>query len=62
MIRDVQKRGLLVGCGRSADMAENGSVPFWWIVVFLLLALGAGIGSVFLTGGSIFIALPGLLL
>ncbi|ATW88709.1 hypothetical protein halTADL_1957 [Halohasta litchfieldiae] len=43
-------------------MAENGSVPFWWIVVFLLLALGAGIGSVFLTGGSIFIALPGLLL
>jgi ABC-type multidrug transport system permease subunit len=43
-------------------MAENGSVPFWWIVLFVLLALGAGIGSVFLVGGSIFTALPGLLL
>jgi ABC-type multidrug transport system permease subunit len=43
-------------------MAENGSVPFWWIVLFVLLALGAGLGSVFLVGGSIFTALPGLLL
>ncbi len=30
------------------------SVPFWWIVAFVLLALGAGIGSVYLVGGSIF--------
>lgn len=43
-------------------MAEDGSVPFWWIVLFVLLALGAGIGSISLVGGSIFIALPGLLL
>lgn len=43
-------------------MADNGSVPFWWIVAFLLLALGAGIGSVYLVGGSIFAAIPGLLL
>jgi ABC-type multidrug transport system permease subunit len=42
-------------------MAENGSVPFWWIVVFVLLALGAGIGAVSLVGGSIFISIPGLL-
>lgn len=42
-------------------MAENGSVPFWWIVVFVLLALGAGIGAISLVGGSIFIAVPVLL-
>ena len=42
-------------------MAANGSVPFWWIVVFLLLALGAGIGSISLVGGSIFTLVPGLL-
>jgi len=43
-------------------MAANGSVPFWWIIVFLLVALGAGIGAVSLVGGSIFLTLPGLLL
>ena len=43
-------------------MADNGSVPFWWIVVFVLLALGAGIGSISLVGGSILTAVPGLLL
>lgn len=43
-------------------MAANGSVPFWWIVVFVLLALGAGIGAISLIGESIFIAIPGLLL
>lgn len=42
-------------------MAENGSVPFWWIVLFVLLALGAGIGAVSLVGGSIVTVLPGLL-
>jgi|GEM_PF-257809 ABC-type multidrug transport system permease subunit len=43
-------------------MAANGSVPFWWIVAFVLLALGAGIGAIYLVGGSIFTAIPGLLL
>jgi len=43
-------------------MADNDSVPFWWIVAFVLLALGAGIGSVYLIGGSILAAVPGLLL
>ncbi len=42
-------------------MAENSSVPFWWIVVFVLLAVGAGIGSIYLVGGELFVALPGLL-
>ncbi len=43
-------------------MADNGSVPFWWIVVFVLVALGAGIGSVYLVGGSLFTAVPEILL
>jgi len=43
-------------------MAKNGSVPLSWIVVFVLLALGAGIGAIYLVGGSIFTAVPGLLL
>ena len=42
-------------------MAENGSVPFWWIVVFVLLALGAGIGSIYAIGGELFVAVPTLL-
>jgi len=42
-------------------MAENGSVPFWWIVVFVLLALGAGIGSIYAVGGELFVAVPALL-
>ena len=41
-------------------MAENSSVPFWWIVVFVLLTLGAGVGSIYLVGGSLFTALPGV--
>jgi len=43
-------------------MADNGSVPFWWIVVFVLVALGAGIGSVYLVGGSLFTTVPEILL
>jgi hypothetical protein len=35
-------------------MAEkNSGVPFWWVVVFLLLALGAGAATVFAVGGSL---------
>ena len=35
-------------------MAEKDSrVPFWWLVVFLLLALGAGAVTVFAVGGEL---------
>ncbi|EMA02676.1 MULTISPECIES: hypothetical protein [Haloferax] len=34
-------------------MAESESVPFWWIVLFLVLALGGGAAAVFSLGGSI---------
>ncbi|MFA1609388.1 hypothetical protein [Halobellus rubicundus] len=35
-------------------MAEKDSrVPFWWLVLFLLLALGAGAAAVFVVGGSL---------
>ncbi|MFD1598005.1 hypothetical protein [Halobellus rarus] len=35
-------------------MAEKDSrVPFWWVVVFLLLALGAGVATVFAVGGEL---------
>lgn len=35
-------------------MAEtNSRVPFWWLVLFLLLALGAGAAAVFTVGGSL---------
>lgn len=37
-------------------MDENNSVPFWWIALFILLALGAGIGAITLIGGSILAA------
>ncbi len=37
-------------------METDGSVPFWWIVVFVVLALGAGVGAVTAVGGSIFTA------
>jgi len=43
-------------------MADNETVPFWWIVVFVLVSLGAGIGSIYLVGGSIFTAVIGFLL
>jgi predicted secreted protein len=34
-------------------MAESDSVPFWWLVLFLLLALGLGAATVLGVGGSI---------
>lgn len=34
-------------------MAESDSIPFWWIVLFLLLALGAGALTVVSVGGSL---------
>ncbi|MFB6177294.1 MAG: hypothetical protein ABEI99_09165 [Halobaculum sp.] len=33
--------------------AENGSVPLWWILVFLLLTLGGGAYAVLSVGGSL---------
>ena len=35
-------------------MPTNDSrVPFWWLVLFLLLALGAGVATVFAVGGDL---------
>lgn len=37
-------------------MAENESVSFWWVVVFLLLALGLGVAMIYAVGGSLIAA------
>ncbi|WP_224270256.1 hypothetical protein [Haloprofundus salinisoli] len=34
-------------------MAEDETVPFWWVVLFLALALGAGAIAVTSVGGSL---------
>jgi hypothetical protein len=34
-------------------MAENESIPFWWIALFVLLALGLGAAAVLAVGGSL---------
>ncbi|MFB6174231.1 MAG: hypothetical protein ABEI39_06270 [Halobacteriales archaeon] len=34
-------------------MADSEDVPFWWIALFLLLALGAGAVAVVTAGGSL---------
>jgi hypothetical protein len=35
-------------------MADNDtSIPFWWIAIFVLLALGAGAYAVTSVGGSL---------
>ncbi|MFC7204780.1 hypothetical protein ACFQJC_14780 [Haloferax namakaokahaiae] len=41
-------------------MAESDSIPFWWIVLFLLLALGAGGVTVLAVGGSLISGLASL--
>ena len=38
-------------------MAEEGSVPVWWIVLFVLLALGFGAGAILFVGGDLFAGL-----
>jgi hypothetical protein len=44
-------------------MAESSSgVPFWWIVLFVLLALGAGALTVIAVGGSLVEQPAGVLL
>jgi hypothetical protein len=35
------------------SQAENGSVPLWWILVFLVITLGAGAYVVTSVGGSL---------
>jgi predicted secreted protein len=41
-------------------MADENSIPIWWIVLFLLLALGLGAAVVLAVGGSLIagVALP----
>jgi predicted secreted protein len=41
-------------------MADENSIPLWWIVLFLLLALGLGAAVVLAVGGSLIagLALP----
>ena len=34
-------------------MAESNSVPLWWVVLFLLLALGLGAATILAVGGSL---------
>ena len=35
------------------SMADDTAVPFWWILLFVLLALGAGAGAVLFVGGQL---------
>jgi hypothetical protein len=37
-------------------MAKNESVSFWWVALFLLLALGLGAAIVFAVGGNLIVA------
>ncbi|MFT4891042.1 MAG: hypothetical protein ACI9YT_001964 [Halobacteriales archaeon] len=37
----------------SMATATDGSVPVSWIVLFLLLAIGAGLGVILYAGGSV---------
>ncbi|WP_267905098.1 hypothetical protein [Halorussus halophilus] len=34
-------------------MADDSSVSFWWILLFILLALAVGAGAVLFVGGSL---------
>jgi hypothetical protein len=36
-------------------MAESNAVPLWWILVFLVLALGLGAFAVSAVGGSLIV-------
>ena len=40
--------------GRTSEgMAEDNSIPLSWILLFLLLLVGVGVGAVFFVGGDI---------
>jgi len=34
-------------------MATDTSVPFWWVLVFVALALGAGAAAILFVGGDL---------
>jgi hypothetical protein len=34
-------------------MADSTSIPFWWVVLFVVMALGAGAAAVLAVGGSL---------
>ena len=42
-------------------MAERDSVSSWWVVLFLLLAIGLGAVAVVAVGGSLVASGPGVL-
>ena len=37
---------------------SEGSVPFWWIALFMLLSFGAAFGAISFVGGSILLVPP----
>jgi hypothetical protein len=37
---------------------SDGSVPFWWIALFMLVSLGAAIGAIYFVGGSLLLVPP----
>ena len=41
-----------------ATMADDNSISFWWILLFVILALGVAAGAVLFVGGDLF-ASPG---
>lgn len=41
-------------------MADDRSVSFWWVALFVILALGVGVGAVLFVGGDLVaVAWPG---
>jgi hypothetical protein len=36
-----------------ADSSSDSGVPLWWVVLFVVLALGAGAATVLAVGGSL---------
>lgn len=37
-------------------MADDNSVSFWWVLLFVILTLGVAAGAVFFVGGDLFAA------
>lgn len=35
-------------------MADDNSVSFWWVLLFVILALGVAAGAIFFVGGDLF--------
>ncbi|UPV75815.1 hypothetical protein M0R89_07075 [Halorussus limi] len=34
-------------------MADDSSVPFWWVLIFVILTLGVAAGAVLFVGGQL---------